>query len=83
MQIVIAKLLGLGMKLVTAAVIEKVVIILLERLVKSTKSTVDDELLEVVKEALSKLKNRDRPLWVVTILRYLKRRSFACTIRVW
>ena len=54
MQTVIAKLLGLGMKLVTAAVIEKVVILLLERLVKSTKSTVDDELLEVVKEALSK-----------------------------
>lgn len=49
----LAKIAGkLAVKLLTEKVIIKVSIILLERLVKSTKTTLDDALMETVKTAL-------------------------------
>ena len=45
---------SMGMKLLAGPVIEKMVLLGLEKLVQATDSKADDELLEVVKEALSK-----------------------------
>ncbi len=54
MQIIISTLVSMGMKLLAGPVIEKVVILGLEKLVEATDSKADDELLAVVKEALEK-----------------------------
>lgn len=54
MSILISILAGLGSKLLTAKVIEKVALVLIEQLVKRTSSKVDDKLLNIVKDALSK-----------------------------
>jgi hypothetical protein len=50
---IIAAAVSIGSRLLTTAVIEKVAIALLERLVKLSKSTFDDELLAIVKDELS------------------------------
>ena len=53
MGIVVSVLTSMGMKLLTSAVIEKVVMIGLRELAKSTKSNVDDELYAVVDKAIN------------------------------
>ena len=52
MQILIATFISIGTRLLTTSLIERVAIALLERLVKLSKSTMDDELLAIVKEGL-------------------------------
>ena len=54
MQIVIQSLLALGIKLLTSSVIEKVVLLGLRELAKKTDNEVDDELVQIVEEALKK-----------------------------
>jgi hypothetical protein len=54
MQIVIQSLLALGIKLLTSSVIEKVVLLGLRELAKKTDNEVDDELVQIVEEAIKK-----------------------------
>ena len=54
MQIVIQSLLALGIKLLTSSVIEKVVLLGLRELAKNTDNEVDDELVQIVEEAIKK-----------------------------
>jgi len=54
MSIVVNTLIGMGAKLLTAAVVEKLVIYLLEELVKRSSSKADDKLLRIIQEALEK-----------------------------
>ena len=51
---VLSILIGLGTRLVTEKVIKEVALILLRKLVKSTKNDLDDKLLKPVEEELSK-----------------------------
>jgi len=52
MQVIIQTLISLGLKLVTSAVIEKVVLLSLKELSKKTENQVDDEIVKIVEEAL-------------------------------
>lgn len=52
MSIVIAALIGVGTKILTAKVIEAAVVALAEVLVKRTASKADDRFLEIVKQSL-------------------------------
>ena len=54
MSVVLKVLTTMGAKLLTAAVIEKVVVWLAEELVKRTASKADDKLLAIIKEGLDK-----------------------------
>jgi hypothetical protein len=54
MSIIITTLMSMGMKLMAGPVIEKIVLLGLEKLVQATDSKADDELFAVVKEALNK-----------------------------
>ena len=54
MSILVTTLMSMGMRLLAGPVIEKVILIALEKAVSMTDSKVDDELFEVVKEALTK-----------------------------
>lgn len=53
-QTILSILVGLGSRLVTEKVIKEVTLILLEKLVKSTKNELDDELFKPVAEELRK-----------------------------
>ena len=53
MSIVVQTLVAMGSKLLTASLIEKVVIWMVEELVKRTSSKADDKLLEIVKGGLN------------------------------
>ena len=50
-------LLSIGMRLLSEAVLEQLLVWVLEKLAASTKTKVDDELLEMVKSALEKKKD--------------------------
>jgi hypothetical protein len=54
MSIIVSTLMSMGMKLLAGPVIEKIVLWGLEKLVAHTDSKNDDQLLVIVKEALSK-----------------------------
>jgi len=53
MSIVISVLTTMGMKLLTSAVVEKVVMIALKNLAACTKSGVDDELVAIADKAIN------------------------------
>lgn len=52
LQVLLKIVLGLGAKLVTEKLLVSVVLILLEKLVQSTKNDLDDKVLAEVKKAL-------------------------------
>ncbi len=54
MNILIAVATSIGSKILTAKVIEKIVMTLIEQLVKRTTSEVDDKILQVVKDSMEK-----------------------------
>lgn len=47
-------LMSIGIKLLSESVLEKLILFAAEKLAKSTKTRVDDELFEIVKKALEK-----------------------------
>lgn len=53
MAVVVTALASLGLKLITTSVIEKVLMLALKELVKSTSSKADDELYTIVDEAIN------------------------------
>lgn len=53
MAIILSALKGMAARMLTAAIIERIVIWGLEELVKSTRSKADDELLKIIKEGLN------------------------------
>lgn len=50
--IVIQTLIALGLKLLTSSVIEKVLMLTLKQLAKKTDNQIDDELVQIVEDAL-------------------------------
>lgn len=50
--IVIQTLIALGLKLLTSSVIEKVLMLALKEIAKKTDNQVDDELVQIVEDAL-------------------------------